>query len=426
MRSSLQSDGRHRKIVVADVDGRFTRWRRVVFALLMLLYFAVPSLTWHGAPLLQFDLARRILYLGGAAYNAQDTYLLFFFITGLVFTLFFLTAVAGRVWCGWACPQTVWIEGVFRRIERWVEGPRQMQLQRVNIFRRAAKHFLFVVASLGISVLCLRFFVVGAEWWVWWLCLAALLYGDGAWFREQVCVFLCPYGRIQSALIDNDTLVIGYDTHRGEPRGKKNAVGRGHCIDCQRCVDVCPTGIDIRHGLQLECIGCANCIDACDAIMQKIDQPAGLIRYDSLRGFAGNVRRIWRPRLWLYTALLVAGVAVAGGALHARHNFSVNVLRASGLPYVLDGDRVRNQFFLHITNRSMQPATFALTAVLPANVTLTTPIHETPLNALSDIKIPIFLEMSRAAYRPGIHVPLQIRNAATAEIIDVVPIFLGP
>lgn len=286
--AALPADGRRAAIQPADVRGRFQRARTGVFAVLVCVWAALPWIRIGGHPALFIDVDARALYLFGATFNAQDTWLLFFLLTGVGFGLVYATALAGRVWCGWACPQTVFLEGVYRRIERWVEGPRERRLRRnagpwtpEKLARKGATHALFVVVSVVVAHIFLSYFAslpktvqmvrhapaAHPEAFAWVLAMTAVFYLNFAWFREQLCVVLCPYGRLQSSLLDEHSLVVGYDANRGEPRGKKGTAGAGDCVDCKRCVAVCPTGIDIRNGVQMECLACTQCIDACDEIM---------------------------------------------------------------------------------------------------------------------------------------------------------------
>lgn len=445
MRSAaIRSDGTRERIIVADVAGRFSTSRKFTFAMLWIVFILTPFLHWRGEPLLLFDIAHRHFAIAGFGFSAQDTYLLFFVITGVVFALFFLTALAGRVWCGWACPQTALVEGVFRRVERWIDGPRQSQMQFYRaswslkkILRRVVKHTIFLALAFGIAAWSLRYFLSPAEWRDMWigghslaftcfLVVGALLYFDGAWFREQLCIFVCPYGRLQSVLTDDDTFVVGYDTHRGEPRGKKSQPARGDCIDCHRCVDVCPTGIDIRHGMQLECIGCANCIDACNDVMHKIGQRAGLIRYDSLRGFRGAATRVLRTRIYLYIALAAIGVIVAGAAFRGHHPMVANLIRLPGAPYILQEDLVRNQLYVHLVNTTDAPLDLIITSDAPAAYRVTTPMHELTLAPRAEQRVPMFVDVARADYRAAatLHVHVQTRDAH--EVIEKNLPLLGP
>ncbi|HEY1960607.1 MAG TPA: cytochrome c oxidase accessory protein CcoG, partial [Polyangiaceae bacterium] len=352
VRGSILADGQRKKIVPADVGGRFTRARRLVVILLLAFAGVLPWIHVGHAPAVFIDVEHRKFFLFGATLNAQDTWLLFFALSGAGFSLVFLTALAGRVWCGWACPQTVLLEGIYRRIERLVEGSRAAHLRRDaspwsarRALRKIAKHGAYAVASLALAHGVLAYFVSvpmvfrmvrqapaeHAEAFAWVLALSALLYANFAFFREQLCLVLCPYGRLQSVLLDDDSLVVGYDGARGEPRGKKGTV-EGDCVDCARCVVVCPTGIDIRDGLQLDCIACTACIDACDDVMDRLGRPRGLVRYDSPHGLAGEKRRILRPRVVLYAVLLGAGAIIASLAFRARTDFEANVVRLPGAP----------------------------------------------------------------------------------------------
>jgi len=263
----------------------------------------------------------------------------------------------GRVWCGWACPQTVFLDFA-RRIERWCEGdaPERRKLDSSvltlsKFFRRGVKHTLYALLALLLAHVLLSYFVSlprlyammthapGENWssFLFVFLIAAALWFDLAWFREQFCIVLCPYGRLQSALIDSDSLVVGYDAKRGEPRGHKGTVGAADCIDCLRCVQVCPTGIDIRQGLQMECIGCAACIDACDTVMTKLQRPKGLIRYDSRHGFQGKPTRWLRPRTLLYTGLALLGAGALTYATSTLKTAAVGLTRVTGIPYIVEG-----------------------------------------------------------------------------------------
>lgn len=446
-RSSLDADGRREKIRLADVKGRFTRWRRWVFALLICVYAAVPALSWNGKPLILIDIVHRQFFLFGHSYNAQDAYLLFFVVTGGFFLLFFMTAMAGRIWCGWACPQTVFLEGVFRRIERWIEGDRSHQLllargpwsiRKIVLF--VIKHGLYLALSLVVAHIFVGYFVSYRdlfhfmqsdphEHWaafVWMGAVTLVIYGDMAWFREQLCLIVCPYGRIQSALTDDDSLVIGYDAMRGEPRGKKGDPDRGHCINCFRCVDVCPTAIDIRNGLQLECIGCANCVDACDDVMTKIGQPIGLIRYDSLNRFAGRPGRFFRPRLYLYTIMLIIGALVASFFLLHRHTFEANVIRLPGAPFSVEEGTVRNQFMIHVVNKQTESDTFDIHVLSLEGMSVAIPFSSVTLNGMADVRIPVFVSLSAEAFHGDCEIPVVVTAQSSGERVQSLIRFLGP
>jgi cytochrome c oxidase accessory protein FixG len=414
--SSLKRDGRRNFVHPADVRGRFVKARYVVFALLILVWALLPWIQIHGHPALYLDVEHRQFFLFGGTFNAQDFWLVFFLLTGVGLTLIFVTTILGRVWCGWACPQTVFMEGVFRRIERFVEGPRNTRQQRNagpwsfdKVWRKVVKHLLFVVAALFVSHIFLSFFVSmpsllemmrgepGAHptAFGWMAAVSVVLYGNFAWFREQLCMIVCPYGRLQSVMTDRDSLVVGYDVGRGEPRGKASDPNAGDCVDCHRCVVVCPTGIDIRNGLQLDCIGCTACIDACDEIMDKLKRPRGLVRYDSQRGLEHEAKRFFRPRLFLYVAILVAWGIGAFFAFSAHSAFEANLLRMRGAPYHLVEDRtvVRNLFTVHLINKAPDAATFHLEAVDDEGQTFQIGRESVELDSLASREISIFVDM---------------------------------
>ena len=380
--TTIRDDGSRFYLHPADVRGRFTFLRRWSGWFLIAIYLALPWIPVGGHPAVFLDIAERRFHLFGQTLAFQDTWLLFFGITGLGFTLFLVTALLGRVWCGWACPQTVFLEHVFRRLERLIEGDavERRQLDAApwtagKIMKRVFKQVVFILCAATIAHLFLAYFVSLPNLWTMmneaptehWGAFAfisvfsLLLYFNFAWFREQLCIVICPYGRLQSALIDDHSLVIGYDARRGEPRGKAGVADAGACIDCNRCVQVCPTGIDIRQGLQIECIGCAACIDACDEVMDKLKRPRGLVRYASLTAFAGGVTRWLRPRTLVYAVLLLAGALVATWALSTVRPANFGITRMTGTPYFVDDHTVRNQFLIRLVNKRDVPVRFFVT-----------------------------------------------------------------
>ena len=381
--TTIRDDGSRRFLHPADARGFWTRARRVSSAFLIAVYLLLPWIPVGGHPAVFLDIAGRRFHLFGFTLAFQDAWLLFFAISGLGFGLFLITALLGRVWCGWACPQTVFLDHVFRRVERWLEGDAVARRKldaapwgAAKVVRRVIKQTVFLLLSAAITHLFLAYFVSLPELWhmmgqsprehwsafLFVAIATGLLYFNFAWFREQLCLVICPYGRLQSVLIDDHSLVIGYDAKRGEPRGKIGTFDAGACIDCNRCVQVCPTGIDIRQGLQIECIACAACIDACDEVMTKVNRPTGLIRYDSTAGFNGGRTRWLRPRLWLYGILLAAGAFAATWALSTVRPASLGVTRLGGAPYFVDAEIVRNQFLVRLVNKRDVPASFRVVA----------------------------------------------------------------
>ncbi len=384
--TTFGAEGRRVMPHPTQARGPFTRARALSGVFLLALYLALPWIHIEGAPAVFLDVAQRRFHVCGGTFLSQDLWLAFFLISGLGFGLFAVTALWGRIWCGWACPLTVFLD-VVRRVEGWLEGdgPARRLLAAAppsleKTLRRLAKQAVFGVLATVVAHGFLAYFVSlpklfgmlrespaahpGAFLLV--LGTTALLWFAFAWFREQFCIVLCPYGRLQSVLTDEHSLVIGYDSQRGEPRGGGRAADgpRGDCVDCAKCVQVCPTGIDIRQGLQLECIGCAACVDACDSVMHKLKRPAGLIRYDSLAGLNGGLnggpRVFWRPRLALYAALMFAGITAASFALSTVRSAVVSVTRLPGAPYFVQGESVRNQFLLRIFNKLPSPGLFRI------------------------------------------------------------------
>ncbi|MEZ4655147.1 MAG: 4Fe-4S dicluster domain-containing protein [Candidatus Eisenbacteria bacterium] len=256
-----------------------------------------------------------------------------------------------------------------------------------------------------------------------------MLYFDYSWFREQTCLIICPYGRLQSALIDADTVIIGYDEKRGEPRSKKTSEG-GDCVDCFRCVSVCPTGIDIRRGLQMECIGCANCIDACDAVMEKLDRPKGLIRYDSHRGFTEGVRRsLVRPRVFLYGTLALVGLTVFASVALRRTSFDVRVLRPQGLPYSLVDGKVRNLYTVRIQNKTDAAETYFVEPEAGAVKPATQFIVAQPrvrVEGLSDVEVPVFAELPQTDYEQPFAFQVVVRDSTSGKERATEVRFRGP
>ena len=446
--TTIREDGSRPFLFPADTHGRFTLARRGSALLLIAFYLSLPWIRIGGYPAVFLDVAERRFHLFGLTLAAQDLWLLFFVITGLGFTLFFVTALFGRIWCGWACPHTVFLDHVFRRIERWTDGDAIQRrvldaapLSGGKLLRRTLKHGLYILASALIAHLFLAYFVSLPEVWSMmraapvehWSAFAfmavfsGVLYFNFAWFREQLCIVICPYGRLQSALIDDHSLVIGYDTARGEPRGKIGTAGAGDCVACNRCVQVCPTGIDIRQGLQLECVGCTACIDACDDVMTRLHRPRGLIRYDSQVGFANRATRWLRPRTALYGVLLLIGASVAGWALSTVRPASLGVTRITGTPYVVSAESIRNQFLVRLVNKRNVPVRFVLQLVhAPADLSQTGLRAPVEVPALGEIVQPLVLQQPRADFSGPFVLTVRVGDLAGTFHLDREIEFLGP
>ncbi|MFT3765723.1 MAG: cytochrome c oxidase accessory protein CcoG [Minicystis sp.] len=448
-RSSLRTDGKRNFVHPADVRGRFNTGRKIGFWALIAVWLALPWIKINGQPTLFLDIEHRKFFLFGATFNAQDIWLMFFLLTGVAFGLVYLTALLGRVWCGYACPQTVFLEGIYRPIERLVEGSREQRIRRNaggftfdKAWRKVAKHGLYVLASVFVAHIFLSYFVSvpkvfemvrhnpadHPEAFGWAMGTTAFFYGNFAWFREQLCLIVCPYGRLQSVLIDDDSLVIGYDQKRGEPRGKAKQQGVGDCVDCNRCVVVCPTGIDIRNGLQLDCIACSACVDACDEVMDKLHRPRGLVRYDSLNGLRGASKRVLRPRVYVYTALMIAGLCASTLAFRQHKPFEANILRLPGLPYVVEDGKVRNSFELHLVNKHPGTESFEITAEPAPGLTFVIASPAVSLESLAQVRIPVFVTNDQSAQRGDFPVKIHVRRkgAPEGEQSLVTAKFVGP
>jgi cytochrome c oxidase accessory protein FixG len=445
---TINPDGSRNFLHPADVHGRFQRYKGIVFTVLLVIYAAVPWIQVGGHPLVNISLPNRVAYLAGHTFTNQDFFLLFFLVSGLGFTLFVVTSLWGRIWCGYACPHTVFLEGVYRRIERWIEGPRDTRIRRNlgpltadKAWRKTLKHGVFLGLAYLNAHIFVAYFVEPAEllrwmsggprehWttFVWVMIWTGLLYFNFAWFREQLCLIICPYGRVQSALVDSDTMIIGYDETRGEPRGRKGDK-TGDCIDCFRCVSVCPTGIDIRNGLQMECVGCANCIDACNDIMDRIERPRGLIRYDSQKGFEGSARRpLFRPRTIAYGVAALIGLSVFGFTASRRSDIEVHVLRSRGLPYILAETEIRNVFNLGIQNKGAQAAVYVLNVDPGENeleLKLATPRLE--VASLGDATTSIIARVVRSDYVGPFPLLLTVRDSVSGAEAEITLTFRGP
>jgi cytochrome c oxidase accessory protein FixG len=414
--SSLDEWGNKKIIIPAEVEGRYRRRRTVVHALLMIFFLLLPWLKLNGHQLLLLDIVHREFSIFGLKLYAHDAPFLFPLIAISVFSLVFVTSVWGRVWCGWACPQTVFIDGVFRRIEILVEGKflqrrrAQTQPMSFSVFRKKClKWFLFFLVSTTIAHSFVAFFV-GSDallkmmgqnpeqnmtYFVLIFGMTGILLFDFGWFREQFCTIVCPYGRFQSLLLDSTSLAVVYDEKRGEPRrGKPPENGRyGDCISCRRCVEVCPTGIDIRRGVQMECIACTACIDACDDVMAKMKKPVGLIRYSNLDG---TTWKLLKPRALMALALVLVFATILFFGLRGRGVVDVNLLRAHGGPLFSsitqpDGTmKFANQFHLHIRNQISSAQTIELKTTFEG-VEIKLPENPFIIQPNQDLQIPLFI-----------------------------------
>jgi cytochrome c oxidase accessory protein FixG len=423
---TLNQDGSRRWLLPRLSPGRFWTRRRAVAWVLIALFTAIPYIRMNGKPLILLDIAHRQFTLFGATFLPTDTMLLMLLLVGIFLGIFLLTAVYGRVWCGWACPQTVYMEFLYRPLERLIEGGRGAQLRGAGGrwgWRRLVKHAVFLLLSMFLAHTFLAYFVgVDAlRHWVTrspldhpiaFLVMAGttlLMLLDFGWFREQVCVVACPYGRFQSVLLDRRSLIVGYDARRGEPRGmlrqRRNGSGQppwGDCIDCGACVVTCPTGIDIRDGLQMECIHCTQCMDACDAVMARIGRPPGLIRYTSKDELAGQPRRLLRPRIVLYPLLLLAVWGAFSVALARREPADVTVLRGLGTPWaLLPSGEVSDQIRIKIVNRRSSDQQYLIELAEAPGLRLVAPGNPLPVAAGKTGTATIFVVAHQRAFDKG-------------------------
>lgn len=433
--TTLDEHGHRRFVIPAEVKGRFRTLRNRVYFGLIIFFLALPWIKLNGVQLFLFDIPRRRFSFFGQMFFAHDTPLLFLILFSAVLILAGSTAIWGRLWCGWACPQTVFIDGVYRNIEIWIEGNyiQRRKLREAGpsferIWKGAVKWFLYFIVSSIISHSLIAFFAGSDELlrmmaadphenWTYFLVVTfftILLMFDFGWFREQFCTIMCPYGRFQSVLMGENSLAILYDEKRGEPRkGLENGRPRGDCVSCNRCVEVCPAKIDIRKGLQMECIACTACIDACDEIMQKVKKPDGLIRYQSIKGTGVEWRQ---PRALLYLGVATVLLLILSVQVVTHAPFEVTILRGKDTPYQLLADeKVLNHFKLHLFNQSRRDREFTFS---PSAENAAQGVQFTESEALHHIRsgesreLHVFVTFPKALLNAKGELPVDIRIEA--------------
>jgi cytochrome c oxidase accessory protein FixG len=428
------------KIYPREVSGRFQRLRTAAVFWLLGMFYLFPWLNWDGRQAVLFDLPARRFFIFGLQFWPQDFIFLSWLLIIAGLSLFFFTAVAGRLWCGYACPQTVWTE-VFIWLERITEGDRGARMKldaapwRANkVARKGSKQFLWIAFALWTGFTFVGFFTPIRElaaralsfelgaWETFWTFFYGLAtYGNAGYLREQVCKYMCPYARFQGAMFDRNTLIISYDQRRGEPRGARKkgsdyrALGLGDCIDCTICVQVCPTGIDIRNGLQYECIACGACVDACDAVMDKVGYPRGLVRYATQNSIEGKRVRLLRPRVLIYGSLLVALALGFAWAVTHRIPLLVDVLRDRNALYRENADgQVENAYTLKVMNKDAHPHRFRISLI--ESGALSAPTQEVEVAAQGLGVVPVTIRAPRDAVRGAIDIRFRVERLDDATV----------
>lgn len=423
--STLNPDGTRRWLRPKLSPGRFLTGRRAVGYALMALFVALPLIEINGSPAILLDVVHRRFTFFGFTFLPTDTALLMLLLLIVFLGIFWVTAMFGRVWCGWGCPQTVYMELLFRPLERLIEGSPSQQKALDRKFlppRRLLKHAVFAALAVVLANVFLAYFVGWANLWTWITgsptahpggfavvaVTAGLIFFDFGFFREQMCVVACPYARLQSVLLDKKSLVVGYNYNRGEPRGKRKrgaqAPHLGDCIDCNACVVTCPTGIDIRDGLQMECIGCAQCIDACDAIMDRVGKPHGLIGYTSQAKLEAPTKKVklLRPRVLVYPALMAGLLALLLLVLGGKANTDVTVLRGISAPYEeLAHGQLRNALRVRLVNRGDRAVTYTLSSPGLNGAAFVAAMNPVEVKPNATATVPVFVTVPSATLVEG-------------------------
>jgi cytochrome c oxidase accessory protein FixG len=428
--SVIKIHAARQEIYPRAAKGRFATWRWICVWLTQLVFYSLPWLSWNGRQAVLFDLTERKFYIFGLVLWPQDFIYLALLLIICASALFLVTAVAGRVWCGFACPQTVYTE-IFMWIEQKIEGSRSARIllakqpwSVAKLTKKSAKHLAWAAVALWTGFTFVGYFTpilvlagevmtlgLGPWEWFWVLFYGFATYGNAGWMREQVCKYMCPYARFQSSMFDRDTLTVTYDKQRGEPRGAlaKSAAksSAGSCIDCSMCVQVCPTGIDIRNGLQHDCIGCAACIDACDSVMDKIGAPRGLVRFSSDNALENRLspqqirQRTLRPRVLIYSGALLLIVAGFIGSLLMHTPLKLDVMRDRGaLGRIVEDGMVENVYRLQITNTEETAHRYRIKVSGIDSIALATP-DQVDLAGTEARTVPVRVRVAPGKGEPG-------------------------
>jgi cytochrome c oxidase accessory protein FixG len=425
----------HKKIYPRSVTGLFAKWRWIMVWVTQIIFYGLPWIDWGQRQALLFDLGVRRFYIFGLVLYPQDLVYLTGMLVISALSLFLFTAVAGRLWCGYACPQTVYTE-IFLWIEKLIEGDRSARMRRdegpmtVDKFgRKAGKHFLWIVFSLWTGFTFVGYFTPIKElavlfmtlnlgaWEIFWTFFYGFAtYGNAGFMREQVCLHMCPYARFQSAMFDKDTLIVTYDTERGEPRGARSKkadpakLNLGACVDCSLCVQVCPTGIDIRNGLQYQCIGCGACADVCDTVMDKVGYARGLVKYStekrhgqSLECQKQTLRHVFRPRILVYTSILLVIVMAIVVTLAMRTPFKVDVVRDRGvMARVVEAGKTENVYRLQLMNATESTQRYKVSVNGLAGLVITSD-DTVQVESTQARTLPVRVQAPFEAAKPGSH-----------------------
>jgi cytochrome c oxidase accessory protein FixG len=424
----------HKKIYPRSVTGLFAKWRWIMVWVTQIIFYGLPWIDWGQRQALLFDLGVRRFYIFGLVLYPQDLVYLTGMLVISALSLFLFTAVAGRLWCGYACPQTVYTE-IFLWIEKLIEGDRSARMRRdegpmtVDKFgRKAGKHFLWIVFSLWTGFTFVGYFTPIKElavlfmtlnlgaWEIFWTFFYGFAtYGNAGFMREQVCLHMCPYARFQSAMFDKDTLIVTYDTERGEPRGARSKkadpakLNLGACVDCSLCVQVCPTGIDIRNGLQYQCIGCGACADVCDTVMDKVGYARGLVKYSTENAMANHwtqkqtLRHVFRPRILVYTSILLVIVMAIVVTLAMRTPFKVDVVRDRGvMARVVEAGKTENVYRLQLMNATESTQRYKVSVNGLAGLVITSD-DTVQVESTQARTLPVRVQAPFEAAKPGSH-----------------------
>ena len=445
---------KHQKIYSREVHGLFASLRNSGVFVLLGLYYLLPWFRWDNHQAVLFDLPARKFYIFGLTFWPQDFIYLAALLIIAALALFFFTALAGRLWCGYACPQTVWTE-VFIWMERWFEGDRNKQIKldkapwvADKIIRKTAKHSLWLIFSVWTGFTFVGYFTpildLGQSflsfslgpWETFWVIFYGFAtYGNAGWLREQVCIYMCPYARFQSAMFDKDTLIISYDEERGDPRGSRkrsadpNQLGLGECVDCTLCVQVCPTGIDIRDGLQYQCIGCAACIDACDNVMDKMGYARGLIKYTTQHAMEGVKTHLLRPRMVVYLIMLIVITSALAYKMATRTPLELDIIRDRNVLYRENKEGlIENTYILKVINMDNHDHSYLLTATGIENMKIVIDSQRIDVKAGTSISLPTRIQVDPVELKkPGYDIQFSLQAIDNKQLqVSEKGRFIGP